>query len=113
MRPYIEKRVQYRRDFVDSVAPVDVRGDPDAVAVCYKSVVAAQRQLWKLRWDNHFKEVLWRLVVNGLATAERMHMQDNDCVCVALWSEVNLADATTSGIALLPRLLWPSCNNSS
>jgi hypothetical protein len=81
MRPYIEKRVQYRRDFVDSVAPVDVRGDPEAVAICYKSVVAAQRQLWKLRWDNHFKEVFWRLVVNGLATAERMHMQNNDCVC--------------------------------
>jgi hypothetical protein len=65
---------------VDSVAPVGVRGDPDVVAACCKSVAAAQRQLWKLRWDNHYKEV-WRLVVNGLATTERMHMQDCGCVC--------------------------------
>jgi hypothetical protein len=66
---------------VDSVAPVGVRGDPDVVAACCKSVAAAQRQLWKLRWDNHYKEVYWRLVVNGLATTERMHMQDCGCVC--------------------------------
>jgi hypothetical protein len=77
----VEKRAEYRRDFVDSVAPVGVRGDPDVVAACCKSVAAAQRQLWKLRWDNHYKEVYWRLVVNGLATTERMHMQNCGCVC--------------------------------
>ncbi len=42
---------------------------------------AAQRSLWKLKWDNHFKEVYWRLVFNGLATAERMRQQDYECVC--------------------------------
>lgn len=28
-----------------------------------------------------FKEVYWRLVLNGLATAERMHLQECRCVC--------------------------------
>jgi hypothetical protein len=48
---------------------------------CCKAIEGAQRQLWKLKWDNTFKEVYWRLVVNGLATAERMHMHDCVCVC--------------------------------
>jgi hypothetical protein len=81
MGPLFEKRAEYRWDFVDSVAPAGVRGDPDVVAACCKSVAAAQRQLWKLRWDNHYKEVYWQLVVNGLTTTERMHMQDCGCVC--------------------------------
>jgi hypothetical protein len=37
--------------------------------------------LWRLKWDNSFKEVYWRLVLNGLATAERMHMTACACVC--------------------------------
>jgi hypothetical protein len=58
MGPLLDKRAEYRRDFVDSVAPVGLRGDPDVVAACCKSVAAAQRQLWKLRWDNHYKEFI-------------------------------------------------------
>jgi hypothetical protein len=51
MGPLLEKRAEYRLDFVDSVAPVGVRGDPEVVAACCRSVAAAQRQLWKLRWE--------------------------------------------------------------
>lgn len=79
--PLVELRAQYRNDFVDAVALPVVRGNPAEVAVCRGAVVAAQKSLWRLRWDNHFKEVFWRLVFNGLATAERMHMQGVGCVC--------------------------------
>lgn len=79
--PLVEMRAQYRSDFVDAVAPLAVRGNPAEVAVCRAAVVAAHKSLWKLRWDNHFKEVFWRLVFNGLPTAERMHMTDRECVC--------------------------------
>jgi hypothetical protein len=81
MRPVFELRTQYRRDFVDEVLPTSVRGNPALVAACCKALATAQRHLWKLRWDNAFKEIYWRLVVNGLATAERMHMHDCGCVC--------------------------------
>jgi hypothetical protein len=74
-------RAMYRSDFVDAVALPAVRGDPAQMAACCDAVVAAQKALWKLRWDNHFKEVYWRLVFNGLPTAERMHQQGCGCVC--------------------------------
>jgi hypothetical protein len=84
LQPLLDLRDRYRRDFVDSVAPTVVRGSPAHVQDCCRSIAAAQRQLWKLRWDNHFKEVFWRLPLDGLATAERMHMHDSGCVCGAL-----------------------------
>lgn len=39
------------------------------------------RRLWKLKWDNQRKELYWRLVVNGLSTAQRMHMSGQPCTC--------------------------------
>jgi hypothetical protein len=84
LRPLFELREQYRRDFVDAVTSAVVRGNPAHVDDCCRSIAAAQRQLWKLRWDNHYKEVFWRLPLNGLATAERMHMHDSSCVCGAV-----------------------------
>jgi hypothetical protein len=44
-------------------------------------VAAAQRKLWKLRWDNHFKEVYWRVVLNGVPTAARMPSVQRACLC--------------------------------
>ena len=79
--PLHELRANYRRDFVDSIALPAVRGNPAEVQVCCDAVVAAQKSLWRLRWDNAYKEVYWRLVCDGLATAERMHQQDCECVC--------------------------------
>jgi hypothetical protein len=42
------------------------------------------RRLWSLKWDNHFKEVYWRLVLNGLPTAARMHNTRACGVCQQL-----------------------------
>jgi hypothetical protein len=46
---------------------------------------AAQRRLWRVRWGNSFKEVSWRLALDGLACqGERLHQEAGECVCVAL-----------------------------
>ncbi len=68
-------------DFVDEFAPLLDRGNPDAVDLHAAAVTAAQRQLWRVRWDNNFKEVYWRLVLNGLACGERLHQEAGECVC--------------------------------
>ena len=44
----------------------------------------AQRKVWALRWDNHHKEILWRLPLDGLCTAARMHNAQDPCICGAL-----------------------------
>jgi hypothetical protein len=36
---------------------------------------------WALKWDNHRKEVLWRLMLDALPTAERMHHHQQVCAC--------------------------------
>jgi hypothetical protein len=36
---------------------------------------------WALKWDNHRKEVLWRLMLDALPTAERMHLAQETCAC--------------------------------
>jgi hypothetical protein len=52
-----------------------------AVTGGVKCMATALRRLWKLRWDNKFKEIYWRLVLDGLPTAQRMHMAGNKCMC--------------------------------
>ena len=47
-------------------------------------MATSQRLVWKVRWDNHVKEVYWRLVLNGLATAERLHKPAQQCLCRAV-----------------------------
>jgi exonuclease III len=39
------------------------------------------RSLWKLPWDNSRKEVFWRLTLDGLPSATRMHMLGVSCDC--------------------------------
>jgi exonuclease III len=46
-----------------------------------KEVLAMLRRVWALRWDNQRKELLWRLVLNGLPTAARMDMTGESCQC--------------------------------
>lgn len=41
------------------------------------------RKLWALPWDNSRKEVYWRLTLNALPTAARMHQQGEACNCGA------------------------------
>ena len=56
---------------------------PRRVVAGIGCVHKAQKQLWKLRWDNHFKEIYWRLPLDGLCTAARMHHADDYCLCGA------------------------------
>lgn len=42
---------------------------------------AAFTTLWKLRWDNQYKDVYWRLTINGLPTAQRMHLLGDTRPC--------------------------------
>ena len=81
IRPLCSLRNSYQVDFVDEFAPLLDRGNPDARDMHVSAVCAAQRQLWRVRWDNNFKEVYWRLVLNGLACGERLHQQPGECVC--------------------------------
>jgi hypothetical protein len=38
-------------------------------------------RLWSLKWDNNRKELFWRLCVDGVATAARMHLVGEPCAC--------------------------------
>ena len=42
---------------------------------------ALLRSLWRLPWDNSRKEVFWRLTLDGLPSAARMHMMGVSCDC--------------------------------
>ena len=48
------------------------------------SVRSLLRRLWALPWDNHHKEVFWRLALNALPTPERLHKADEVCGCGAV-----------------------------
>jgi hypothetical protein len=41
-------------------------------------------RLWQLPWDNQRKELFWRLCVDGLPTAARMHLLGEPCACGSL-----------------------------
>ena len=51
---------------------------------CRSSVASALQRLWKLKWDNSFKEVYWRVLVDGLPTCLRLHMPWQSCLCGAV-----------------------------
>jgi hypothetical protein len=54
---------------------------PRAQFVRWQQVPVALRMLWKLRWDNAYKEVYWRLLLDALPTYRRMHQLGRICVC--------------------------------
>ena len=55
---------------------------PATVAIGHKRLLSCLRCVWRqLKWDNFFKEVYWRLVVDGLPTAQRMHQTASKCLC--------------------------------
>ena len=45
------------------------------------SIYRALKPLWKLRWDNKFKEVYWRLIIDASPTSLRLHAPEQTCVC--------------------------------
>jgi hypothetical protein len=69
---------------VDEFAPLLDRGNSDAVGMHVSAVCVAQRQLWRVRWDETCMMLYWRLVLNGVACCERSRQQPGECVCVAL-----------------------------
>ncbi len=64
------------------VASALASADPSTIDVGVKRLHATLRKLWKrVKWDNFFKEVYWRMIVNGLPTAARMHQASSHCLC--------------------------------
>jgi hypothetical protein len=51
-----------------------------AVEAGLQDLQDAFKQLWKLPWENQRKELFWRLALDGLPTAERMHTGE-PCQC--------------------------------
>ena len=73
-------------------------------AATQQEVVALLPHLWRLRLDNHYKEVYWRLVLNALPTAARMPGAAFDtCACGCK----TLIGPTITGSALWPDVLSP------
>lgn len=54
-----------------------------------EQVLEMLRRLWKLPIRNKHKEILWRLVHNGIPTAERMHKPEMKCGCGAVCPDIN------------------------
>ena len=57
-------------------------GPPVAAAAGAAEVLVLLGRLWRLKWDNHPREVFWRLSLDGLPTAARMgNRLDMGCAC--------------------------------
>ena len=56
---------------------------PDGTPPDGSAVAALLPRLWRLPWDNQYKEVFWRLVLNGLPVTSRMGDAVAPCGCGA------------------------------
>jgi hypothetical protein len=63
------------------VAAVQATVGLGAQPVTHQELVKFMGGVWRLRWDNSRKEVVWRLVFNAFPTAARMHKADCTCDC--------------------------------
>jgi hypothetical protein len=57
------------------------QGLPAASAPSMAELHKVFTRLWSLEWDNARKELFWRLTVDGVANAARMHMVGEPCAC--------------------------------
>ena len=56
--------------------------DEAVVEATLQQLLSLLSKLWRcVKWDNLFKEVYWRMLLNGLPTAARMHLSDSKCLC--------------------------------
>lgn len=78
LTPLHDRQYEHRLDLA-ACAVGD--NNPAQLHALAQSIASAQRSLWRLHWDNHFKEIFWRLVLDGLATAARLHMDQQPCIC--------------------------------
>ena len=67
-------------DFVECALSRPLAGAGEASLVL-KELLSLFKRYWKLRWDNRKKEVFWRLSLDGLPTAARMHLTGQSCPC--------------------------------
>jgi hypothetical protein len=63
------------------VEAVQAMVGPGAQPVSQQELLRFLRGVWRLRWDNGRKEVVWRLVFDAFPTAARMHKDDCACAC--------------------------------
>jgi hypothetical protein len=47
----------------------------------HRELMSVMRRMWRLPWDNSRKEVYWRLALDGLPSAARMHLTGAVCDC--------------------------------
>ena len=71
--PVTDERRRYVGNFVAECGTPADRTNAAVREVWVRHVFAAYSRLWRLPWDNAFKEVYWRLTQNGLATSARLH----------------------------------------
>jgi hypothetical protein len=57
------------------------QGLPAQEAPTQAELLGMLRRAWQLPWDNQRKELLWRLVLDGVPTAQRMAMVGQSCAC--------------------------------
>ena len=60
------------------------QGLPPALQADTAELFTLFKQLWRLPWENYRKELFWRLTLDGLPTAARMHLLGEPCACGAL-----------------------------
>jgi len=77
---YRERRARHRA-FVELALGIHDIAAPQVTLAC-KSLSKCFRVVWRhIKWDNALKEVFWRLVLDALPTAQRLHNLESVCVC--------------------------------
>ena len=81
----------------------------DVCAFAASQLQSHMRWLWRLRWDNKYKEILWRLTVNGVPAAGGHDISfKSPCVCgwVGPRTTGPGANAQASAFALRAHAFW-------
>jgi hypothetical protein len=77
LAPTLEARAAKHQVYLDLAG----QGLPAALAPSLGELHKVFTRLWALKWDNDRKELFWRLTVDGVANAARMHMFGEPCAC--------------------------------
>jgi hypothetical protein len=77
LTPVLEARAAKHQVYLDQAG----LGLPAALAPSLNELHQVFTRFWALKWDNARKELFWRLTVDGVANAARMHMVGEPCAC--------------------------------
>lgn len=77
LSPLARARADKHREFL----ALACQGLPPALQADVSELHGLLSRLWSLKWDNNRKELFWRLCVDGLPNAARMHMVGEPCAC--------------------------------